>query len=53
VVPCAESELAAATLTARGYPVSYHVSRGVGHGISPDGLDFASRFIAGLLAPKA
>lgn len=29
-----------------GYDVSYHVSAGVGHGIAPDGLDFASRFIA-------
>jgi phospholipase/carboxylesterase len=29
-----------------GFDVSYHVSRGVGHGIAPDGLDFAGRFIA-------
>ena len=29
-----------------GYDVSYHVSRGVGHGIAPDGLAFASQFIA-------
>jgi phospholipase/carboxylesterase len=29
-----------------GYDVSYHVSRGVAHGISPDGLAFASEFIA-------
>ena len=28
-----------------GYDVSYHVSAGVGHGIAPDGLAFASAFI--------
>lgn len=33
-----------------GYEVSYHVSPGVGHGISPDGLDFATRFIARIAA---
>ena len=29
-----------------GYDVSYHVSPGVGHGIAPDGLEFATAFIA-------
>lgn len=29
-----------------GYEVSYHVSPGVGHGIAPDGLAFATNFIA-------
>lgn len=29
-----------------GFDVSYHVSPGVGHGIAPDGLAFASAFIA-------
>lgn len=33
-----------------GYDVSYHVSAGVGHGIAPDGLDFATRFIAKIAA---
>jgi phospholipase/carboxylesterase len=28
-----------------GFDVRYHVSRGVGHGIAPDGLAFASAFI--------
>lgn len=28
-----------------GYEVSYHVSAGVGHGIAPDGLAFATDFI--------
>ncbi len=29
-----------------GFDVAYHVSRGVAHGIAPDGLGFASDFIA-------
>jgi phospholipase/carboxylesterase len=29
-----------------GYEVSYHVSEGVAHGIAPDGLAFATEFIA-------
>ena len=33
-----------------GFDVSYHVSPGVGHGIAPDGLAFASDFIAQQLA---
>lgn len=32
-----------------GYDVAYHVSPGVGHGIAPDGLAFASAFIANQL----
>jgi phospholipase/carboxylesterase len=35
-----------------GYDVRYHVSKGVGHGISPDGLSFASEFIASVAALK-
>lgn len=42
------SERAAEQLRASGFEVNYHVSQGVGHGISPDGLAFASAFIAGL-----
>ena len=41
---------AAEALRAAGFEVSYHVDRGVGHGISPDGLAFASAFIAGVAA---
>ena len=40
------SSEASAALTAAGFDVSYHVSRGVGHGIAPDGLGFAGDFIA-------
>jgi len=39
------SQEANAVLTEAGYDVSNHVSRGVGHGIAPDGLAFASQFI--------
>ena len=40
------SSEAQAILTAAGFDVSYHVSRGAGHGIAPDGLGFAGDFIA-------
>lgn len=33
-----------------GFDVSYHVSRGVGHGIAPDGLGFAADFIGRIAA---
>ncbi|HLV82408.1 MULTISPECIES: alpha/beta hydrolase [Devosia] len=33
-----------------GVPVHYHVSPGTGHGIAPDGLEFASQFIARVAA---
>ncbi|MNL74884.1 hypothetical protein D3C87_2005960 [compost metagenome] len=33
-------------LSHAGFDVDYHVSRGVAHGIAPDGLAFASDFIA-------
>ena len=39
-----------AALRLAGYDVSYHVSPGVAHGIAPDGLAFASDFIAQQLA---
>ncbi|MGV8853705.1 MAG: alpha/beta hydrolase [Devosia sp.] len=39
----ADAEIA---LRLAGYDVSYHVSPGGGHGIAPDGLEFASQFIA-------
>jgi len=35
-------------LTDAGFDVAYHVSRGVAHGIAPDGLDFATAFVARL-----
>lgn len=41
---------AAEALRKAGFEVNYHVDHGVGHGISPDGLAFASGFIAGVVA---
>lgn len=46
------SREAAEVLSRSGFEVSYHVSRGVAHGIAPDGLDFASSFMLALLAAK-
>ncbi|MBE7732788.1 alpha/beta hydrolase [Devosia faecipullorum] len=48
VVDPRHSAEAASVLRQGGFAVTYHVSRGVGHGIAPDGLDFATDFIAGL-----
>jgi phospholipase/carboxylesterase len=45
VVDPNESADANNVLTNSGFAVDYHVSRGVGHGIAPDGLDFATAFI--------
>ena len=36
---------AARELTAAGFEVTLHISRNVAHGISPDGLDFATAFL--------
>ena len=48
VVDPEHSAEAAALLRQGGLSVAYHVSRGAGHGIAPDGLDFATDFVAGL-----
>jgi phospholipase/carboxylesterase len=45
VVDPNESADANDVLTNSGFAVDYHVSRGVGHGIAPDGLDFATAFL--------
>jgi phospholipase/carboxylesterase len=52
VVDPALSAEAAEVLRAQHYEVNYHVSHGTGHGIAPDGLAFASAFIAGLTAVR-
>lgn len=39
------SREAAEVLQAAGFEVGLHISRGVAHGISPDGLDFATGFL--------
>lgn len=45
VVHPEHSAEAAGVLKDAGYDVSYHVSPGTGHGISPDGLEFISGFL--------
>ena len=47
------SREAATALAADGFDVALHMSPGVAHGIAPDGLDFATSFLAGHLAAKA
>lgn len=49
VIPAAALPRAAATLGARGVPVRTHLSRDLGHGIDPDGLDLAGRFLVEVL----
>lgn len=44
------SQEAAIALQTHGYDVSYHVSPGIAHGISPDGLNFATSFMLAQLA---
>jgi phospholipase/carboxylesterase len=50
MVPFASLGQAERTLTAAGVEVAAHVSRGVGHGIAPDGLGLALGFIRARLA---
>jgi len=45
LIPVAEMERAERALTAAGYEVATHVSRGMGHGIAPDALGLALRFL--------
>ena len=49
VMPGAALEEARAALAADGFDVRAQASRGVGHGIAPDGLQFAARFLVGRL----
>lgn len=57
MIPVQALHAAVNGLGAAGVPVRWHISRGTGHGIAPDGLDLAGRFLtdafAGKLAVKA
>ena len=53
MVPVASLSEAAAALTAAGVETRTHVSKGVGHGIAPDGLGLALDFIRGRLDATA
>lgn len=45
MLPVAELEAARKALAAQGFEVTAHVSRGIGHGIAPDGLGLALGFL--------
>jgi phospholipase/carboxylesterase len=49
VVPVSSMPAAEQALNAAGVPVTTHVSAGMGHGIGPDGLGLALRFIQQVL----
>lgn len=51
VVPFADLRLAGEALAGAGFDVVTHVMRGTGHGISPDGLSAALRFLLGVFGP--
>lgn len=46
MIPVAAMGEAAEALTAAGFDVRTHISAGMGHGIAPDGLGLARRFLA-------
>lgn len=52
MIPVQALHAAANGLGAAGVPVRWHVSRGIGHGIAPDGLDLAGRFLTDAFAGK-
>ena len=49
VIPVSALEETRAALSADGFSVRWRVSRGVGHGIAPDGLTFAAEFLVARL----
>ena len=53
VVDPALTQEAAAALQRAGIAVSLHVSPGMAHGIAPDGLEFAARFMLARLSDSA
>jgi phospholipase/carboxylesterase len=52
MIPVQALHAAANGLGAAGVTVRWHVSRGIGHGIAPDGLELAGRFLADAFAGK-
>src|SRR5690625_1366012 len=45
MIPVSEMSSAETALRGAGFEVTSHVSRGVGHGIAPDGLGLALQFL--------
>jgi phospholipase/carboxylesterase len=52
MIPVQALNIAANGLAAAGVPVRWHISRGVGHGIAPDGLDLGGQFLVDAFAGK-
>jgi len=52
MIPVQALHMAANGLGAAGVQVRWHISRGVGHGIAPDGLELAGRFLTDAFAGK-
>ena len=52
LVDPAGSRQAAVDLEAAGFDVGLHISPGVGHGIAPDGLEFATSFLIAQFGAK-
>jgi phospholipase/carboxylesterase len=52
VVDVAGSREAAQALSDAGFDVSLHISPGLGHGIAPDGLEFATSFLIAQFGAK-
>jgi phospholipase/carboxylesterase len=53
VVPVQASQMAATHLQSLGVPVQFGIAPGLGHGISPEGLNHASQVIRDSLLAKA
>lgn len=53
MIPVAALHETRAALAQAGLPVQWHVSRGLGHGIDPEGLRLAARFLVNHLRPEA
>jgi phospholipase/carboxylesterase len=52
MIPVQALHMAVNGLGAAGVTVRWHVSRGVGHGIAPDGLDLAGQFLTDAFSGK-
>lgn len=52
MIPVQAIHAAANGLGAAGISAQWHISRGIGHGIGPDGLDIAGRFLADAFAGR-
>lgn len=52
VIPARESERAAAVLSGLGVETTLRILPGIGHGIAPEGVALAQRFLAGVLTAE-